>query len=134
MTGDALVIGFLGAGAVGQVAQFRVGRSLGQGRGLGRRAVLRLRDGGPMWEDVDTRSGMGRGKGGYSFRAALLPYLLALDEPALARRQQSSLPTPAQQRADAPAYYAQMLVLFGTGWAEGRFRFAANGQLRPHWG
>ena len=76
----------------------------------------------------------GQGEAGYGFRAAVLPYLLAQDERALAQTLQSSLPTPAQQRADAPAYSAQMLALFGLGWAEGRYRFAADGQLRPRWG
>ena len=94
----------------------------------------RLREGKPMWEKVDTRSGEGQGEGGSGFRAALLPYLHAQGEGTLARTLQSSLPTPAQQRADAPAYYAQMLTLFGHGWAEGRYRFAADGQLRPRWG
>ena len=96
--------------------------------------LLRLRAGKPMWERVDTRSGEGQGEGGYGFRAALLPYLLAQGERAMAQALQASLPTPAQQRADAPAYYAQMLALFGLGWAEGRYRFAADGQLRPRWG
>ncbi|WP_330947024.1 cellulose synthase complex periplasmic endoglucanase BcsZ [Thermomonas sp. LB-4] len=96
--------------------------------------LRRLRAGRPMWEEVDTRSGEGQGEAGYGFRAAVLPYLLAQDERALAQTLQSSLPTPAQQRADAPAYYAQMLALFGLGWAEGRYRFAADGQLRPRWG
>lgn len=96
--------------------------------------LQRLRAGKPIWEQVDTRNGEGRGEGGYGFRAALLPYLLAQGEPVLARALQASLPTPTQQRADAPAYYAQMLTLFGLGWAEGRYRFAADGQLRPRWG
>lgn len=95
--------------------------------------LRRLRAGQPMWERVDVRSGEGQGEGGYGFRAALLPYLHAKGEPALAAALQSSLPTPARQRADAPAYYAQMLTLFGLGWAEGRYRFAADGKLRPRW-
>ncbi|MBN8791377.1 MAG: cellulase [Stenotrophomonas nitritireducens] len=95
--------------------------------------LRRLRDGGAMWEKVDTRSGAGEGEGGYGFRAALLPYLLAQGERTLAQALRSSLPTPEQQRSDAPAYYAQMLSLFGHGWAEGRYRFAADGQLQPRW-
>lgn len=95
--------------------------------------LRRLREGGPMWERVDTASGKGEGQGSYGFRAALLPYLLAQEESALAQSLQSSLPTPAQQYTDEPAYYTQMLTLFGLGWAQGRYRFSADGRLRPRW-
>ena len=77
--------------------------------------------------------GAGEGEGGYGFRAALVPYLLAQGERTLAQALQSSLPTHEQQRSDAPAYYAQMLTLFADGWAEGRYRFAADGRLQPRW-
>ncbi|MGB3394234.1 MAG: cellulose synthase complex periplasmic endoglucanase BcsZ [Stenotrophomonas sp.] len=92
--------------------------------------LRRLREGQPMWEKVDTASGKGEGPGGYGFRAALLPYLLAQGENTLAQTLQASLPTPEQQRAAEPAYYTQMLTLFGHGWAEGRYRFTADGSLR----
>ena len=95
--------------------------------------LRRLRGGAPMWEKIDTRSGAGEGEGGYGFRAALVPYLLAQGERTLAQALQYSLPTHEQQRSDAPAYYAQMLTLFGRGWAEGRYRFAADGRLQPRW-
>ena len=95
--------------------------------------LRRLRGGAPMWEKIDTRIGAGEGEGGYGFRAALVPYLLAQGERTLAQALQSSLPTHEQQRRDAPAYYAQMLTLFGRGWAEGRYRFAVDGRLRPRW-
>ncbi|KAG0735624.1 hypothetical protein G6F24_018650 [Rhizopus arrhizus] len=86
-----------------------------------------------MWEKIDTRSGQGQGEGNYGFRAALLPYLLAQGENERARALQASLPSAEQQRADAPAYYSQMLSLFGRGWAEGRWRFNADGRLQPRW-
>jgi len=93
--------------------------------------LQRLRSGAAMWEKIDTRSGAGQGEGNDGFRAALLPYLLAQGETALARQLQDSLPSAAQQRAATPVYYTQMLSLFGLGWAEGRWRFAADGQLQP---
>ncbi|MEG0185879.1 MAG: cellulose synthase complex periplasmic endoglucanase BcsZ [Stenotrophomonas sp.] len=95
--------------------------------------LQRLRSGAPMWEKVDTRSGKGQGEGNYGFRAALLPYLLAQGEKTLAASLLASLPSAEQQRADEPAYYSQMLTLFGRGWAEGRWRFAADGRLQPRW-
>lgn len=95
--------------------------------------LQQLRTGQPMWERVDARSGEGQGEGGYGFRAALLPYMLAQGERASKHALQASLPSPEQQRTDAPAYYAHMLLLFGLGWAEGRYRFTTNGKLYPYW-
>ncbi|SFS06391.1 endoglucanase [Stenotrophomonas maltophilia] len=95
--------------------------------------LQRLRSGAALWEKVDTRSGQGQGEGNYGFRAAVLPCVLAQREQGLAKSLLASLPSPEQQRADAPAYYSQMLALFGRGWAEGRWRFGVDGQLRPAW-
>ena len=95
--------------------------------------LQRLRSGAPMWEKIDTRSGQGQGEGNYGFRAALLPYLIAQGDTEHAQSLRASLPSAEQQRADAPAYYSQMLALFGLGWAEGRWRFAADGRLQPRW-
>lgn len=93
--------------------------------------LKRLRSGATMWEKVDTRTGQGQGEGNYGFRAALLPYLLAQGEKTLAATLLASLPSAEQQRTDEPAYYSQMLALFGRGWAEGRWRFTADGRLQP---
>ncbi|UEX18821.1 cellulase [Stenotrophomonas sp. SI-NJAU-1] len=95
--------------------------------------LQRLRSGAPMWEKIDTRTGKGQGEGNYGFRAALLPYLLAQGEKSRAAALLESLPSAEQQRADEPAYYSQVLTLFGRGWAEGRWRFAADGRLQPRW-
>lgn len=95
--------------------------------------LARLRRQQAMAETVDTRSGDARGRGPYGFDAALLPYLQAQGEIALATQQRAALPTPQQQRDDAPAYYSQMLTLFGTGWFDGRYRFHADGRLLPAW-
>ncbi|TDB35099.1 cellulase [Stenotrophomonas sp. TEPEL] len=95
--------------------------------------LQRLRSGAPMWEKIDTRTGKGQGEGNYGFRAALLPYLLAQGEKSRAAALLESLPSAEQQRAEEPAYYSQMLTLFGRGWAEGRWRFAADGRLQPRW-
>ena len=34
---------------------------------------------------------------------------------------------------DADAYYGSVLTLFGAGWDQGRYRFAADGTLQPDW-
>ncbi|WP_313140080.1 cellulose synthase complex periplasmic endoglucanase BcsZ [Stenotrophomonas sp.] len=95
--------------------------------------LQRLRSGGAMWEKVDTRSGQGQGEGNYGFRAALLPYLQAQGETQQVQALMASLPTAEQQRSAEPAYYTQMLTLFGRGWMEGRWRFAADGRMQPRW-
>jgi endoglucanase len=62
------------------------------------------------------------------FAAALLP---------LARAERDGRAAEALARsvnsAPAETYYDQNLVLFGNGFVEGRFRFAADGRLVPAW-
>jgi endoglucanase len=92
-----------------------------------------LRDGQPMPEKVNTLTGTREGTGNYGFEAALVPYLQAQGETDRAKALAAALPTPEQQRAAPPRYYEQVLSLFALGWYEGRYRFAADGQLRPSW-
>jgi endoglucanase len=80
-------------------------------------------------EVVDSRSGQAQARDGNpGFSAALLPFLSALDEPALleAQRQRLAAEPPARQTA---AYYQAVLALFGEGWLQGRYRFGADGRL-----
>jgi endoglucanase len=69
------------------------------------------------------------------FSGALLPYLSAIgDKPMLAHqldRIRSAAAKP--QQADSTNYYDQILILFGTGWLEGRYRFDEKGRLHPQW-
>lgn len=85
----------------------------------------------PMPESVDTRTGATHGRGPWGFDAAMLPWLQAQGQRQLARRLRARLPTPDQQRAAAPAYYSQVLGLFGAGWFDGRWRFGPHGELQP---
>jgi endoglucanase len=81
-------------------------------------------------ERVDARDGRAEGTGPPGFSAALLPFLQALDRPEALRSQEARLiaePVPAD------AYYECALRLFGTGWREGRYAFAADGSLLPAW-
>lgn len=94
-----------------------------------RRLVAEL---GAPPEHVDARSGTHQGIGNSAFSAALLPFLAATpgDDAPLAAAQRQRL------AADPPvddAYYSQVLTLFGRGWDEGRYRFAADGRLQPAW-
>ncbi|MBB3141019.1 cellulose synthase complex periplasmic endoglucanase BcsZ [Halomonas organivorans] len=84
-------------------------------------------------EHIDARSGESTGIANVSFSAALLPFLVAT-------AQDHDAPLAAAQRrriAGAPpdddAYYSQVLMLFGVGWDQGRYRFAPDGSLHPAW-
>jgi len=84
-------------------------------------------------EKIDTVHGNSQPQAGPSgFSAAVLPFLDSSDRAALANAQMARVNTLEQQ---APAgYFSQVLSLFGTGWHEARYRFAADGSLRPAWG
>ncbi len=82
---------------------------------------------GAVPERVDTRSGQTQGRGPVGFAAALLP--LSQGQPMLA-----SLREQVKQHGEqADAYYGSVLTLFGAGWDQGRYRFAADGTLQPGW-
>ena len=61
------------------------------------------------------------------FAAALLP--LSQGQPMLASLREQV----KQQGEQADAYYGSVLTLFGAGWDQGRYRFAADGTLQPGW-
>lgn len=86
-------------------------------------------------ERGDTLTAEFQGSGPAGFSAALLPYLAAQDEAALLARQRQRVEEARRDRllGEDPHYYDQNLALFGTGWLDGRFRFAAEGQLLPAW-
>lgn len=88
----------------------------------------------PM-EKVNVSSGVATGRGPPGFSAALLPYLQSLSAPRLLSVQMTSL--AAQKKGallgEPPAYYDQVLGLFGTGFLAQRFRFDREGQLIPAW-
>ncbi len=87
------------------------------------------RDGAPP-QTVDAGTGAAQGAGPVGFSAALLPFLTALGRPAALAAQEARL---RAQPPAADAYYDQVLALFGTGWRERRFAFAADGSLLPAW-
>lgn len=76
--------------------------------------------------------------GPIGFSAALLPWLWPV--PDLARVAAQLRVSMSQQLNPAtglygkdPAYYDQNLVLFATGYLDGRFRFGPHGELRVEW-
>lgn len=87
-----------------------------------------LRAQGRMAEKVQVRQGVGTGTGPAGFSAALLPYLAAMNQPALLRAEQARIPADGNLN-----YYERVLVLFGKGWLDRRYRFSADGRLLPAW-
>ncbi|WP_435012226.1 cellulose synthase complex periplasmic endoglucanase BcsZ [Xanthomonas arboricola] len=87
----------------------------------------------PFTEKIDTARGVGSGALPVGFSAALLPYLSAMGQPALLKAQAQRIPAAAQAAAAALPYFERTLALFGQGWLENRYRFAADGRLLPAW-
>lgn len=76
--------------------------------------------------------------GPVGFSAAVLPYLRALpgQDQAEARqhaRMSAQLDASTGLYGSNPAYYDQNLVLFATGFLDGRFGFGPRGELRVQW-
>nr|WP_313740152.1 cellulose synthase complex periplasmic endoglucanase BcsZ [Pseudomonas sp.] len=91
-------------------------------------------------EKVSLADGSVEGTGPFGFSAALVPYFHAAGQPWLAelqaRRARQGVQDALQGKRESKApsvYYDYMLSLFGLGWSDQRYRFAANGQLKPSW-
>ncbi len=95
--------------------------------------LRRLEAQGRFAEKIDSTDGVGTGQPPAGFAAALLPYLSALRQPALLQAQRQLIPEATQPAAAQLPYYERMLVLFGQGWLEHRYRFSADGRLTPGW-
>lgn len=69
------------------------------------------------------------------FGGALLPFYVVLKNEPAAKKQRESLQLLSENNLyGRPArYYDQVLILFGTGQADGRFRFDTNGRLVLPW-
>ncbi len=90
-------------------------------------------------EYVSTLSGGARGTQNFGFAAALLPYLRALDQDALAETLRQRVLTRIAQDAAAPAgsvsppYYDYVLALYALGHTEQQYRFLPSGALQTSW-
>ncbi|MGZ2744530.1 cellulose synthase complex periplasmic endoglucanase BcsZ [Burkholderia stagnalis] len=83
-------------------------------------------------ERVDTTTGAaGPNDGNGGFSAAAVPFLDARGQRALADAQAARVDTLARQ--SPPGYYTSVLTLFGLGWRDARYRFAADGTLDVRW-
>lgn len=89
--------------------------------------LAQLTESGHLPERVSSQSGQVQGKGPSGFAAALLPLSRGLPVQVTLRKQVSD------HGLDADAYYGSVLTLFGAGWDQGRYRFAADGTLQPDW-
>lgn len=89
-------------------------------------------------EEVDADGDPQAKPGPIGFSAALLPWLWPVPDFAQAAAQlkikmsQQLNPASGLYGKD-PAYYDQNLILFATGFLDGRFRFAPHGELRVEW-
>jgi endoglucanase len=69
------------------------------------------------------------------FSGAVLPFLSALDDKPSLEKQRDRVRAAAlrAKRGEATNYYDQVLILFGTGWLDGQYRFDDQGRLQPKW-
>lgn len=86
-------------------------------------------------ESVNVLSGAAKGRGPFGFSAALIPYFQAQSQPWLAEivELEARQGLAKALAAQAPTYYDYMLSLFGLGWADKRYRFLEDGQVRLFW-
>lgn len=70
---------------------------------------------------------------GYS--GAVLPFLSALDDKSTLGKQRDRLRAASlrAKQGEPTNYYDQVLILFGNGWLDGRYRFDEQGRLHPKW-
>jgi endoglucanase len=92
-------------------------------------ALLAQRPGPP--ETIDAGSLATRGEAHHGFYAAMLPLLARTESHELLQRYRRRVDTDALR--DDHHYYNDALSLFGSGFADGRYRFERNGDLRMSW-
>lgn len=69
------------------------------------------------------------------YAGAVLPFLSALgDKPTLEKQRDRLRAAALRAKQGEPTnYYDQVLILFGQGWLDGRYRFDQQGRLQPSW-
>lgn len=86
---------------------------------------------GAPYESIDVTNGQAQRTGNAGFSAAAVPLLTALGRPAAAQAQAER--AQSLETRDRPGYYSSVLMLFGLGWHDGRYRFNADGTLAVRW-
>lgn len=82
-------------------------------------------------ESIDSNTLLESGAGSPGFSAALLPMLANAKHAAALQAHRSRV--AEQYLQNDQAYYSDVLSLFGLGWLERRYQFAANGNLSVPW-
>ena len=81
--------------------------------------------------DTVTVKSVNGNDGPSGFSAAVVPFLAAQRDVALAQGQ--ALRSEQLALVSNPGYFGQVLRLFGLGWYQRRYRFRVDGQLEPAW-
>jgi endoglucanase len=100
-------------------------------------ATLVRRYGAPP-ERVDPSTGVADHRVSFpiGFSGAVLPFLHALGDDATLATQRNRLAIARATQTilkQSTNYYDQALILFGTGWIDGRYRFDEGGRVVPSW-
>ena len=92
--------------------------------------ISHIRNFGHPPESVNILNGKAERPGPIGFSAAVLPLLDAVGDKRTLKMQLDRLQAKPLRPDE---YYGQVLSLFGRGWLDGFYRFAANGRLLPQW-
>lgn len=85
-------------------------------------------------EKLDFQSAEASGGSPVGFSAAVLPFLVAVDEDSAARQRMRLKNSRVEGNLGKPPhYYDQALGMFGEGWDSKRFQFDPDGRLIPRW-
>jgi endoglucanase len=103
--------------------------------GRGMLALTKARGAVPEVVDSAARDGAVTNSGPVGFSGALLPAALRAGDEALGAALSARIAAAARGPlyGEPPRYFDHNLLLFGLGFAEGRYRFAADGALEPRW-
>ncbi|MFI4888959.1 MAG: cellulose synthase complex periplasmic endoglucanase BcsZ [Steroidobacterales bacterium] len=82
---------------------------------------------------INTHTGATSGDGPAGFHAALVPFLQAEGDSRTAARERRRAAAAAAPIDAGRGYYDAVLTLFGSGFAEHRYRFAPDGALQVPW-
>ncbi|WER48376.1 cellulose synthase complex periplasmic endoglucanase BcsZ [Cupriavidus sp. WKF15] len=82
----------------------------------------------PHYVNVQTGEVFGEGPAGFS--AAIYPFLVAAGHDRLAVRLRAQMESDIERLWSSLGYYDKNLLLFSSGWAQGRYRFDVGGFLQ----
>jgi len=92
-----------------------------------------LKTNGQVPERIDTRTGEVENQAPVGFLGALLPYIDRLEDDAMEQALSARFVQETANLDPRDDYYDRVLILFGSGWFNGRYRIVEHGKTSPRW-